>query len=76
MHPDIQRQLAADHIRELITQAAEARRAHEARHAQQRRLVAHLRRTIRLARRQPGSRRGSGIPVTPTADGRVESGRL
>ena len=26
MHPDILRQLAADHIRELITEAGEARR--------------------------------------------------
>jgi acetyl-CoA synthetase len=47
MHPDILRQIAADRIRELITQAGEARRAHEARHAQRRRLAAHLRRSTR-----------------------------
>ena len=75
MHPDIMRQLAADHIRELIIQAGEARRAHEVRHAQRRRLAAHLRRSTRLAAQQPGSRQGSTMPVTPTADGRVESCR-
>src|SRR5215469_18492315 len=31
MHPDILRQLAAEHIRDLITEAGEARRAREAR---------------------------------------------
>jgi hypothetical protein len=75
MHPDILRRLAADHIRELITEAGEARRAHEARHARRRRLAAHLRRSTRLAAQQPGSRRGSRIPVTPAADSRVESCR-
>ena len=73
MHPDILWRLAADHIRELITEAGEARRAHEARHARRRRLAAHLRRSTRLAAQQPGSRRGSRIPVTPAADGRVEA---
>ena len=75
MHPDILRQLAADHIRELSTEAGEARRAREARHAQWRRLAAHLRRSTRLAAQQPRSRRGSRIPVTPAADGRVEASR-
>ena len=75
MHRDIMWRLAADHIRELITEAGEARRAHEARHAQRRRLAAYLRRSTRLAARQPGSRRGSRIPVTPAADGRVDSCR-
>ena len=75
MHPDILRQLAADHIRELITQADQARRAHEARPAQRRRLPAHPRRSTRLAAQQPGSRRESRIPVTPAADGRVEASR-
>ena len=65
MHPDILRRLAADHIRELITEAGEARRADEARHARRRRLAAQ----------QPGSRRGSRIPVTPAPDGRVEASR-
>ena len=75
MHPDILRQLAADHIRELITEAGQARRAGEARHARRRRRAAHLRRSTRLAAPQPGSRRGSRIPVTRAADGRVEASR-
>ena len=75
MHPDILWRLAAGHIRELITEAGEARRAHEARHARRRRLAAHLRRSTRLAAQQPGSRRGSRIPVTPAADSRVEASR-
>jgi hypothetical protein len=33
MHPDILRQLTAGHIQKLITDAGEARRAREARHA-------------------------------------------
>jgi hypothetical protein len=44
MHPGILRQLAAEHTRDLITEASEARRAREARHTQRRRLAAHLRR--------------------------------
>ena len=75
MHRDIMWRLAADHIRELITEAGEARRAHEARHARRRRLAAHLRRSTRPAAQQPGSRRGSRIPVTPAADGQVEASR-
>jgi len=75
MHPDILRQLAAEHTRDLITEAGEARRAREARHAQQRRLTAHLRRSTRLAAQQPVPRRASRIPVTPTADSRVEASR-
>ncbi|MGH3175445.1 MAG: hypothetical protein ACRDPF_16475 [Streptosporangiaceae bacterium] len=75
MHPDILRQLAAEHTRDLITEAGQARRAREARHTQRRRLAAHLRRSTRLAAQQPGSRRGSRIPVTPAADGRVEASR-
>ena len=65
MHPDILRQLAAEHTRELITEAGQARRAREARHTQR----------PRLAAQQPGSRQGSRIPVTPAADGRVEASR-
>jgi len=72
MHPDILWQLAAERTRDLITEAGEARQAREARHAQRRRLAAHLRRSTRLAARQPGSRRESRIPVTPAAGGRVE----
>ena len=59
MHPDILRQLAAEHTRDLITEAGQARRAREARHAQRRRRAAHLRRSTRVAAQQPGSRRGS-----------------
>jgi hypothetical protein len=75
MHPDILRQLAAEHTRELITEAGEARRTREAGHAQRRRLAAHLRRSTRLAAQQPGPRRGSRITVTPAADGQVEGSR-
>ena len=71
MHPDILRQLAAEHTRDLITEAGQARRAREARHTQRRRLG----RSTRLAAQQPGSRRGSRVPVTPAADGRVEASR-
>jgi hypothetical protein len=76
MHPDILWQLAAAHTRDLMTEAGEARRAREARHAQRRRLAAHLRQSTRLAaQRQPGSRRESRIPVMPAAGGRVEGSR-
>ena len=75
MHPDILWQLAAEHIRDLMTEAGEARRAREARPAQRRRLAGHLRRSIRLAAPRPGSRRESRIPVTPAAGGRVEGSR-
>ena len=76
MHPDILRQLAAEHTRDLITEAGQARRAREARHTQRRWLAAtHLRRSTRLAAQQPEPRRGSRIPVTPAADGRVEASR-
>jgi hypothetical protein len=75
MHPDILWHLAAEHTRDLITEAGEARRAREARHAQRCRLAAHLRRSTRLAAQQPGSRRESRIPVTPAAGGRVEGSR-
>ena len=75
MHPEILWQLAAGHTRDLMTEAGEARLAREARHAQRRRLAARLRRSTRLAAQQPGSRRGSRIPVTPAADGRVEASR-
>jgi len=75
MHPDILRQLAAAHTRDLMTEAGQARRAREARPTRRRRLAAHLRRSTRPAAQQPGSRRGSPIPVTPAADGRVETSR-
>ena len=75
MHPDIRRQLAAEHTRDLITAAGEARRAREARHTQRRRLAARLRRSTRLAAQQPGYSQGSRIPVTPAVDSRVEASR-
>ena len=78
MHPHILRQLAAEHTRDLITEAGQARRAPEARHTQRRRLAAHLRQSTRLAAQQPESRRGSRIPATPptpATDGRVEGSR-
>ena len=75
MHPDILRRLAAEHTRDLITEAGAARRARAARHTQRRRLAAHPRRSARLAAQQPGSRQGSGIPVTPAAGGRAEASR-
>ena len=74
MHPDILRQLAADHIQKLITQAGQARQAHQARHTQRRRLAAHLRRPTQPAA-QPRPRRGPSIPVTPAADGQAEAPR-
>ena len=75
MHPDTLRQLAAEHTRDLITEAGEARRAREGRHPRRRRLAAHLRRSIRLAAQQLRSRRGSRIPVSPAADAPVEASR-
>ena len=75
MHPDVRRQLATERNRDLMIEAGEARRAREARRTQRRRLAAHLRRSIRLAAQPPGSSRGSRIPVTPAADGRVEASR-
>ena len=75
MHPDMLRQLAADHIRELITQAGAAGRAREARCAQRHRPPAHLRRSTRLYEQQRESRLGPRILVEPGADERVKSGR-
>ena len=54
MHPDILRQLAAEHTRDLITEAGQARRARLARHTERRRLAAHLRWSTRLAAQEPG----------------------
>jgi len=45
MHPDILRQLAASHIRDLTTETGEARQAHETRHAWRRRPPAQPRRS-------------------------------
>jgi hypothetical protein len=75
MHPDILRQFAAERTRDLMTEAAQARQAREARRTQWRRLAALLRRSTRLAATQPGSRRGTMMPVTPAADGQAEASR-
>jgi hypothetical protein len=69
MHPDMLRQLAADHIRELVTEAGETRRAREARRARRHRPPAHLRRSTRLYVQQRDSLVRSG------ADDRLESCR-
>jgi hypothetical protein len=75
MHPDMLRQLAADHIRELTTQAGDTRRAREARRAGRRRPPAHLRRPTRLYAQQREPRPEPRILVKSGADDRVESGR-
>jgi hypothetical protein len=64
MHPDILRQLAAEHTRDLITEAGEARRAREARSTQRRWLAAHLRWSTRLAAQHP--------PVENAAEGQQD----
>jgi len=72
MHPAMLRQLTADHIRELTTDAGDARRAREARHARRHRPPAHLRRSTRLYLQQRESRLGPWPQVEPGADDRVE----
>ena len=75
MHPDMLRQIAADHIRDLVTEAGETRRAREARRARRHRPPAHLRRSTRLYAQQRESRLGPWPQVEPGADDRVESCR-
>jgi len=75
MHPDMLRQLATDHIRELITQAGAAGRAREARRVQRHRPSAHLRRSTRLYVQQRDSHPEPRTLVHSGADDRVESGR-
>ena len=75
MHPDMLRQLAADHIRELIAQAGAAGRARAARRAQRHRPPAHLRRSTRLYAQQPEPRPEPRTLVRSGADDRVGSGR-
>ncbi len=73
MHPDMMRQLAADHIRELTTQAGDARRTHEGRRTRRRRRPpAHLRRSTRLYAQQRESLLESGTLVHSGANDRVE----
>jgi hypothetical protein len=73
MHPDMLRQLAAGHIRDLITEASDARRTHEARRARRHRPPAQLKRSTRLYAQERESRVGPRIPVGSGAGDRVES---
>jgi len=75
MHPYMLQQLAADHVRELIAQAGDARRAREARRARRHRPPTHLRRSTRLYAQQREPRPEPRILVKSGADDRVESGR-
>jgi hypothetical protein len=75
MHPDVLRQLAAEHARDLIADAGRARRVREARRPQWRRLAAQLRRSAKQTVLRLGSRRGSTIPVTPAADSGMKASR-
>jgi hypothetical protein len=76
MHPVIMQQLAADHIRELITEAEDAQRSRQARRIQRRGQPARLRRSIGLYAQQRQSRLSPGpssppaprTPVRPSAD--------
>ena len=70
MHPATLYQLAADHIRELITEADDARLAHEARRTQRHRPPAHLRRSTRLYAQQRESRPEPRTLVNAGADDR------
>jgi len=75
MHPDMLQQLAADHIRELVTEAGETRQAREARRARRHRAPAHLRRSTRLYAQQRESRPEPSSLVKSGADDRLESCR-
>jgi hypothetical protein len=66
MHPVIMRQLAADHIRELITEAGNAQRRRQARRIQRRGRPAPLRRSTGLYAQQRQSRLSPG-PSSPPA---------
>jgi hypothetical protein len=81
MHPVIMQQLAADHIRELITEAENAQRCRQARRIQRRGQPALLRRFTGLPAQQHQSRLSPGpslppaprSPVRPSADDRPVS---
>ena len=75
MHPAMLRRHAADHIRELVTEAGDARRAREACRARRHRPPAYLRRSTRLYAQQRDSRPEPRTLVKSGADDRVESGR-
>jgi Family of unknown function (DUF5999) len=76
MHPAMPRQLTAGHIRELTTEADDARRAREPRHARRHRPPAHPRRSTRLYAQQRESRLGAWTLVEPgTGDRWTAAGR-
>jgi Family of unknown function (DUF5999) len=71
MHPDMLRQLAAGHIRDLVTETGDARRPHQARRARRHRPPAYLRRSTPLYAQERESRLG---PRTPVGLGRGRPG--
>jgi hypothetical protein len=75
MHSVMLRQLAADHIRELVTEAGDARQARAARRARRGRPPAHVRRSTRLYAQQREPRLGAGTLAGSGADDRVDSSR-
>jgi hypothetical protein len=75
MHHVMLRQLAADHTRELVTAAGDARRAGEARRGGRRRPPAHVRRSTRLYAQQREPRPGAGIRASSASGDRVDSSR-
>jgi hypothetical protein len=81
MHSVVLRQLPADHIRDLITDAEDAQRSRQARRIQRRGLPARLRRLTGLYAQQhpswpspgPSSPSAARTPVRPSADDRPVS---
>jgi hypothetical protein len=72
VHPVIMRQLAADQIRELITEAENAQRCRQARRIHRRGQPAPLRRSTGLYAQQRQSRLSPGpaSPLAPRSPGR------
>jgi hypothetical protein len=75
MHHVMLRQLAADHIRELVTAAGDARQAGDARRARRRRPPAHVRRSTRLYAQQREPRLGGGTRASYASGDRVDFSR-
>ena len=81
MHPVIIQQLAADHIRELITEAEDAQRSRQARRIQRHGQPARLKRSTGLYAQQrqsrlspePSSPPAPRTPVRPSVDNRPAS---
>jgi hypothetical protein len=72
MHPDILRQLAAQHTRDLMSEAAHARRAREAR--QPAASADSSPEAVNPAGSAPARvPPGSGIPVTPAVEAPVDA---